>query len=208
MGVESEPLFMSLQSVLGRPHIPVSHTAPTMGRTFVIQEGEERTWESQTMAYLPPLVTWLKINHLLEVKLFHPVLFKKKKKNGWGGWAGTNPAPWRTYWDHVREDYENINEIARDAWKNDTQQSIPSNSAYKPRGEGREPRRIAYVRTARRTVTEHLTSWGRTEDINARASKLTEEGAGLTSHVIWTQLDPRNTLSVLFYLNIHLYTQE
>lgn len=83
--------------------------------------------------------------------------------------------------------------------KNDTKQSIPSNSVWKPCRGGWEPHRVA---------SEHPIYWGKTKDVDAQASRLTEEGAGLTSHVIWTQLYPRNTLSVLFYLNIHLYTQE
>lgn len=92
--------------------------------------------------------------------------------------------------------------------KKDTKQSIPSNSVWKPCREGREPHHVPSKRGNGRDSHRASEILGRTKDIDAQASRLTEEGAGLTSHVIWTQLYPRNTLSVLFYLSIHLYTQE
>lgn len=72
--------------------------------------------------------------------------------------------------------------------------------------EGQEPS-LVYIPGSLCDSHQEPEIWSRTKNINDQASKLTEEGPGLISHVIRTQYYPRNTLSVLFYLNIYLYRQ-
>lgn len=193
---------MSLQSVLCRPHITVAHTAATTDGPLLYRRkqhelGSHKAW----LNYLPSHPTSDQ-----SLTRGEPVSSCVKKKKDW---AGMNPAPWRAYWDHGGENYENIHEIARDAWKKGYRTEHSYQRCLEALQGGAEPSPRGLGAAACGTVTQHLTSWGRTKAINDQASKLTEEGgAGLTSHVTWTQLYPRDTSSVLFYLDRHLYTQE
>lgn len=87
MGVESEPLFMSLQSVLCRPHVSFTHGI--YHETDLCYTGERRTNLGVTKHGLPTSLSYLTSDRSLAVNLFHPVLIQKKKKKKMGRGGGT-----------------------------------------------------------------------------------------------------------------------